>query len=645
MAVPARRPPSRRVRTSSGVSPGQLVASAARVDPKSSDYRHRRNLTWQKQCYLYSKLIPELNYASRFYAKMMSRLKVFPAFIKNTDDIEPIKTGPPVDILNRIQDPGGGRSQILFQFGRHMFIAGDGFLFGRNLNTENERWSFVNKDEIIIQDDQIIWKRYISTPTQIFTPDEAIVYRLWTPDPEWSGEAESPMRACLEIAEELDLLTKAVRATAVSRMPNGLLKVPSELSFGSDIAGLDDDPEENKFLADMIDHLAGVIENAGTAEAAAPFLAEGAFEYLRELAWEPLHDRQTDYMERDLRKEAIERLAMGLDLPPEVLKGFAQANHWGTRQIQIDTWRSHGSIIAAQFCDDLSEAYLRPALKDAGFDRWDEVVLAFDDSEVIITHDRSDDADKAFDRGQINSEGYRQMKSIPDDFAPADEDIRIFLATKLRLPALLKGTRFELAPNEMAQPGGNFPPGPEADTSRGPTAEDGPPLPGPAGVSRRESRSLAIEGAAHFALIRCRQVAGARICNQKKRIPEWDESVMRNLPGEGIAAYFGAERLKEAEIVDGQKLVKGGTEGLIDACMAYGIDEAQAKALAQTIEVFAGKTLFSKEIPSLPSALIAAISRACEVSDMLVEEDTVRQNNDSLEKLTNIVGSAESNAV
>jgi hypothetical protein len=607
--------------------PRIVIASAAKVDPSSSDYRQRRNLTWQQQAFVFVKLIPELNYASRFYAKMLSRLRIFPALRKVGDEVEPIKTGPPVDLLNRIQDPGGGRSQMLFAYGRLMFIAGDGFLFGRELNTANEHWSFINRNEVIVQDGEIIWRRYLSGMDPIvYGPDQAVLYRMWTPDPERSGESESPMRAALQISEELDLLTKAVRATAVSRMLNGMLKVPAELSFGSDVPGLDDDPEEDQFLADIIDHITGVIENAGTAEAASPFVASGANEFLQNLTWVSVHDRQTDYMERDLRKEAIDRLAMGLDLPPEVLKGFAQANHWGTRQIQIDTWRSHGAILAQQFCADLCEAYLRPALRDENFEQADEVVISFDDSNVIITHDRSDDADKAFDRGQVNSEGYRQMKSIPDAFAPSEEDERVFLAVKLRNPTLLEGTRFEL--KGVSQQGA-FPPGPEPSGNGGPPVEDGPPLPkGPADGSRQESRSLAVEGAARFALLRCRQVAGARIRQQfRKQIG----TAFNDVENEYVAAMASRTELRPE--LDPQHLVKGGSEGFVSLCKGWGIEEAQAKALAQTIEVFSGKTLFEDQLPLLPAGVITAIQRACEISDLIV----VQQNNESLQILENLI--------
>ena len=432
MAVPLSVTPRR---------PRSVTASAVKITPKTtSTYRQRKGQAWQQKAFLYCKLIPELNYASRFYAKMLTRLRIYPAYRNASDETEPITEGLPVDLIDRIQDPGGGRSALLSSYGRLMFIVGEGYLFGRDLDKPTERWAFVNTEEISFDGKAILWRPVAGGEAIRFSPQQAEAYRLWTPDPERSGEAESPMRAIIEIAQELDILTKAVSATAVSRMVNGILKVPAELSFGADEAGVDEDAEANPFLSDIIEHIIGVVENAGSPEASAPFLAEGALEYLAGLEWMRTHDPATDYLERDLRKEAIDRAGMGMDLPPEVLKGMAEANHWGARQIKHDTWLSHGSVVAEQFCDDVADAYLRPALREANFARWREVVIAYDDSNVVVPPDRTDDADKAHDRGEVSDPGYRQMKGIAEAMAPSEEEKRINLAIKLRDVRLLKGT-------------------------------------------------------------------------------------------------------------------------------------------------------------------------------------------------------------
>ena len=59
--------------------------------------------------------------------------------------VERIESGAPVDLLNQVQDPGGGRSQYLFDYGRLSFLTGEGVLFGYE---EGTKWKYLWKDEV-----------------------------------------------------------------------------------------------------------------------------------------------------------------------------------------------------------------------------------------------------------------------------------------------------------------------------------------------------------------------------------------------------------------------------------------------------------------------------------------------------------------
>lgn len=636
MAVPTARPPAASARQNLRI----VTASAMRVQPRvASTWRDRQTMPWQRKAFVYAKIIPELNYASRFYAKMLKKLLIYPALRNPDDTSEPITEGLPVELLDRIQDPGGGRSQILSSYGRLMFMIGEGYLLGRDCTKETERWMFVQPNELEITDSGYLWKPTTSSEGISLPKATTEAYRLWTPDPEYSGEAESPMRAGIEIAEELDLLTKAVRATAVSRMLNGLLKVPQELSFGSDEPGEDDDPEANPFLQEMVDHITGAVENAGSAEAAAPWIAEGAWEFLDRLEWVSLHDSQNDYMENMLRKEAVDRLAIGMDLPPEILKGMAEANHWGARQIMHDTWRSHGSVVAEQFCDDLADAYLRPALREANYPDWNRVVIGYDDSLVVVPPDRTDDADKAHDRITISDREHRKAKGFPESSAPDEEETRIRLALKLRDVRLLKGTKYEIEePDPADQPA--QPPGPQPSTDAPADAEEGPPAPGPAGVSRQESRASIVRGAAELALYRCREVAGSRIRTQirarSKTSPEL--ALIDKQSNCHVCSIIGQPRLNQMGLDKPLALVKTGCDGFTAMLQSWGFEEAQAQVLSEMLLVWAAKTLYEEKIPSLPPGFIAQVER---LRDMAYEQAIVEQNNDSLARLTEMLPGVE----
>lgn len=583
------------------------TASAAKLEPADTPGQRRRTATWQKRALDYVDLVPECNYGSRFYSRMLKRIHIYPATRGTDDKLTAITTGAPVDILDRIQDPGGGRSGIQGSYGRLMFITGEGYLFGRDLNKEEEeRWAFVWNEEIEIDEQgNIIHKPTDASDGTKYAPGDAVAYRMWTPHPKRSGEAESPMKSVLEIAEELLVLTKGVRATAVSRMLNGMVKVPSELSFGPAEGGADEDPEANIFLADLIEHITGVVENAGSAEAASPFIAEGAAEFLEQLEWIALHDPQTDYMERELRKEAVQRLAFGFDFPPEVLTGLSGANHWTGKQIVHDMWRSHGVAVAEQFCDDIAEAYLKPALKEDNYQGWEKVVVGFDDSEVVVAPDRSEDADRAFDRGNLSRKGYRKLKGIDEDMKPDDEEHAEWLAVKMRDPQMLP---------EGFRPPPERGPDPAPPDERDP--EEGPPEPGPEGVSRPESRtaSAMVVGAAHMAIARCREVAGARLRSHAKPHPEVF-SLVDGLPNSVVAFTLTRDRLSEAGIeFDALALCRGGTDMFRSTLETWGYSKSQRDSLAEMVLVYAAKTLFDSS-PPLPPGIRAQVERMKEVSD------------------------------
>ena len=234
-----------------------LTASVARARKSDASGESLALRPWQERSLSYYDKIGELRYASQFYARQLSRIRIYPALLQDDGSTEPIKSGPPVEILNDIQDPGGGRSRLQYDYGRLMFVTGDGVLFG---DQDGTRWRFLWKDELKV-DDQGNAVRIKQDKKE--TGESGVAYRCWTPHPRHSDEADSPMRAVLDIAEELLILTAAVRSTAVTRLTNGILVMPTELDFAPDEAGGEEDPEQNPFLTKMATHFQSQIENPG----------------------------------------------------------------------------------------------------------------------------------------------------------------------------------------------------------------------------------------------------------------------------------------------------------------------------------------------------------------------------------------------
>lgn len=570
-------------------------------------------MSWQQRALTYIDIVPELSYSSRFYSRMLRQLRIYPGMMGDDGKITPITTGPPVELLSRLKGKDGTMKQINANYGRLMFSTGEGNLLGLNLDTPEEFWQFVWLDEVTVEMagdsvDRIIWKPVMGGEAKTYSPNEARVYRMWTPHPRRSGEADSPMRSVLEIAEELIVLTAAVRSTATSRTVAGLLLMPSEMTPTPAEPVGDEDPENDIFVDEMISHLEAQVEDAGAAAASAPWVIWGAYELLDKIRLVGLHDPQTDYMERDLRKEAISRLSHGLDFPPEVLEGMSSANHWAAKQIFDDMWRSHGAGVADQYVGDINDAYLRPGLRDLDYPGWEKVVTVYDESKVVLPPDQSADADAAMDRGEISGVGYRALKNIPEDYAPSKEEHDEWLAIKLRDPSIA-GFEPASAPTPPAAPG----------------ESEQPPPPGPEGDSGRRTRVTeasagAVEmGAAEMALARCRELAGIRIKQREKATaPAEHLAILGEINGQpnwNIASHLGPDKLAVLGC-EPQRLVKGGADTLKTLLGEWGYGFAQSKAIAEMVESYAARTLFKSGHPTLPSGFAAQFERAREASDV-----------------------------
>jgi hypothetical protein len=588
-----------------------LVASAAKLAAANAAYQKRQQEPWQYRALAQYDNIGEVRFCSQFYARMLSRVDFFPATLNADGKLEQIKDGLAPELLDRIQDPGGGRKRIQYDYGRLMFVTGEGILLGTGLDDEDhahEKWRFLWRGEVHIDDQTGAATRRDSFGA--LTSETGTGYRMWTPHPMWSDRADSPMRAVLDIGEELLLLTAAVRSTAVSRVLKGLILVPSEIAPAPPEDGLDEDPELNVFTQKLIEHITAQIENPGSAEAQTPLYMEGGYDYLDRVRWVQLHDPATDYMEKDLRLEAIDRLALGLDLPPEALKGLSDANHWTGQQVKWDMWQTHGKPLADQFAMDLNDAYLRPALEKEGEDPTD-IYIGYDDSQVVVSPDQTAVADEAMDRMAISFKGYRSMKGIPEDMAPSDEEQDFVFGLKTRDPVVAG-----LEKNAPPVAGPTAPPGVHQDQPGTPPAPTNGRV-----VSRQEARIASINGAAHMALRQCRSKAGARLrtATQEHRCSECQDSI-NGVPNAIVASVLTADGIADQLAAmskrDPIQLVKGGTDDYRATLEEWGVPTASATVLCERIEAYAAATLFDPNTPDLPPGYTSYVEHALEMSDL-----------------------------
>lgn len=264
-----------------------------------------------------------------------------------------------------------------------------------------------------------------SAPVEV---DPASVYmvRVWRPHPARYWEADSPTRACLPILRELIGLTRHISAQIDSRLAGaGILVVPSSASaaLASDAADSSAYGAPDPFVAALMDSMLRPIENRDDASAVVPLVVtvpDEAADKMSHLTFSSALDSGA----RDLRDEAIRRLALAQDAPPELLLGSGAMNHWGAWLTREDTVTTHIEPVLALICDALTSQYLRPVLLSAGLseDEARTLSVGYDVSALVARPNRSEEALNLHRAGAISDESLREASGFDDsDEKPLEE--------------------------------------------------------------------------------------------------------------------------------------------------------------------------------------------------------------------------------
>jgi hypothetical protein len=609
-----------------------LTASGARVKRGDADALRRLAQPWQTRSFAYYDLLGEIKYAAQFYARMLEPLELFAAEIDVNHDVVPTENPEAVAALARIQDPGGGRTGLLGSYGRLMFLCGEANLFvTTDPETGLEQWEMLSADEIRYQGGvyqrisapSLQAQQYREEPNEeqwTTAGDGAISYRLWQRHPRYSALADSTMMGVLDICEEIVLLTQAVRARARSRLAGpGILFIDDKISPPPLEPAPDEDVAEDPLLADLVEAMTTPITDEGSASAVVPLLVRVPVPEGFSLSDMVKHLQIIDPTQLDpetgLRYELIKRLAIGLDMPPEILLGMATANHWTGWMIDEQTWKGHGQPKAQQLTDDLTAAYFRPMLREAGVTDWARYLISYDASKIINHPDRTKDAKELYDRAVIGKAALRREAAFDEADAMTEAERAERIGVLVRDPSLAwygipspRGGAIEPEAGviESAQyPVAGGAPSTGSEVQPGPPEGDGSAAPQPVSqVGSANDRLLAaarIAGAADLAVARAREAAGNRLRSLAKRDKD-AAKLLEGVPVPLTAHVLGPECVRGFGCSEAELVAVAG-DLIRDALRIMGVeDPALAALVAENVEKHAARTLYEKSPPPLPEA-------------------------------------------
>lgn len=545
---------------------------------------------WQREAWKYHGLLGEIHYASGFYARMLSGCGLLTQELDEQDEWVDSIDDALTAVTRDLENATGGLAQLQGDYGRLIFVQGEAQLcvtlcdpaeqlgdviIGPNGVHYVEQWEMLSADELAYSKGAKEYTRRRSESNGASADDKIretdpedpqigtmTAWRFYHRHPRFSGMADSSIRAVLQDCAELLLLKKSIRNMARSRgAGNGILVLPDRM--GGNEVDAEDGKKIPKNAKAIYDALTRPIRNENDASAVAPVIVFAPNGTTSSDIFHVDIRGSALYKETGLRDECIRRIAIGLDMPPEMLLGVAESNHWTAWQIDDASWNRHGEPVMREFVGQLTSALLAPVAIANGKDPT-RCRIWYDATDVVQDPNRANAAADAFDRIAISETAYREATGWDEDDAPDEAE------WQRRAEVMPGGSRRVKSANDQE--------------------------PGAAAIER-------IIGLSEACFHRCRELAGSRLRTrmEKATAPANLRVRIKGVHNSDVAAALGVDVRDEC---DTSALVAGASGGFMLQLTRMELDPHLCETLAQRIEEHAARTLFDPS-PSLSDEVLA----------------------------------------
>lgn len=386
--------------------------------------------------YFYNR-IPELRYIARYVANSLSQARLFVGEV-TSDPYNPNRVRdekhPAVEVLERFAGGFEGQTELLDRLGLHLTITGDSILAGptrpdRPGPRPFDQFRIYSSTELYSSNGTVYYRRPgISKDEPL--PEGTTAVRIWRSHPRRWEYADSPTLSSFTVLREIDLLDQHVHASAVSRLAGaGVWLLPDEITFPTDeveTEGEDVDP----FVKHLVEVMSIAIKNRESAAARVPIIVRGTAEAIS-AAKDGWITFETPFSEAvpDLRNVALRRLALGMDVPPEVLLGMSESTQWSAWQTDESTVRLHTVPLLQLIVNSLTVGWFRPFLKKQrnGLteEEIDRLTIWFDTSNLQVRPSVVEEAQALYDRFEVGGDTLRLTTGFTDSEKPDKKELEV----------------------------------------------------------------------------------------------------------------------------------------------------------------------------------------------------------------------------
>lgn len=516
-----------------------MVASAARIPVEGFTWPtapYSADKAWQSEVWRLYNCIGELHDAADYIGSACSRVKIGVYEIDDYGNIQGEAEDPEIRALGTSLFGGpGGRAEIQRALGVSLTVAGEAYLIGRTVN-KVDRWTVASPTELNSEGPRLYLSQGDTADTLVQKKD--FLMRVWTPHPANMWFADSPARSALHVLSQLEKLTRYTDSQLDSRIANGMVWcIPAGLDFPRG----DDQTVAEAFLEIILEAMEASLTGSGQAAGIAPIIIEVPQDLppqIVELLKNPIRfESLLSEVAGPLRDEAIRRLSISMNIPPEVMLGMGQsANHFNIWHVEESAVKIHVEPIMVRICDALS-AWLYAAMitlgRRADIGRY---VYWFDTSTLTVRPNRLADAVSLYDKEILSAEAVRRYGDFKESDAPDSSELsqRRTMEVILRDPTLFadENVREEAGINvEIAEIGTSATPPPPPPTPEITNMSEGPApftdlpdnarsAPDTTTAALVASNSPVLE-AAHHTVRRALELAGNRLLTAQTRKTVW----------------------------------------------------------------------------------------------------------------------------
>ncbi len=375
--------------------PQGFIASAVRL-PSSNNNDIGKPQAWQKQAWEFYNAIPELRYVSNWIGNVMARAEWHVAKRRGTQ-LDILTSGPAHESLLALYGGRQGQQQMTQLLGTDLTVGGEGFIVAHD-----DDWDVLTTGKVTRKSKTDKTMMIDFGEGAVPAKRNDLIIRVWTPHPTDAKTSDAPTRSNLRTMSQIAAYDDHIGAQLTSRLAGaGILLMPSEIEFAADD---DADPEATQadaLMSKLHEAMMAAKEDRNSPAAFVPIVVTvpgELIQYAKHMTfWSDL-----DKAVIDMRDAAIRRFGIGMDVPPEVLLGNAESNHWNAWLSEESAIKAHLEPRLSVIAHALTTQYLRPSLVGTDLEsQADDYFVVADTAPIRTRPNRAQEALELRDKGLL----------------------------------------------------------------------------------------------------------------------------------------------------------------------------------------------------------------------------------------------------